>query len=72
MPFFRKQEGVFMDVSIQTLNSRVRVVDPQALLTEEVLKQIVAAVVAHLDQENVLQQERERDTTINRGASLLR
>ncbi len=61
-----------MDVMVREVNSRVRVADPQSLLTEDILKQIVAAVKAHLDQEKALEEERERDTTINRGASLLR
>jgi hypothetical protein len=61
-----------MDVSIQEINSRVRVVDSEALLSAEVLQRIVTAVKQQLEQDNTLQAERDSDTQIQRGAARLR
>lgn len=61
-----------MDVRIQNVNSTIRVTDSEALLSPEILQRIVAAVKQELEQDRVLELERQSDTSIDRGASRLR
>lgn len=60
-----------MDVRIQNVSSRVRMADAGALLTPEVLSQLVAAVKQALAEEQALQLTRDDDKNINRNASRL-
>lgn len=60
-----------MDVRINNLTSNVHLTDARALLTPEVLQQIVGAVVIHLREEEQQRQERERDMRIDRRAAEL-
>ena len=60
-----------MDVRINNLNSNVHLTDARAMLTPEVLQQIVEAVVAHLREEEQQRQERESDMRIDRRATEL-
>ena len=60
-----------MDVRINNVTSNIRMSDARAMLTPEVLKQIVEAVSAHLRQEEQQRQEREQDMKIERRASQL-
>lgn len=58
-----------MDVQINTVTSNLHMTDARALLTPEVLRQIVEAVSAHLLQEEQQRQEREQDMKIERRAA---
>lgn len=58
-----------MDVQIQELTSNVRVTDARAMLTPEVLHQIVQAVTAQLQALERERQAREADTKIERRAA---
>jgi hypothetical protein len=58
-----------MDVRINDLTSTVHLADARAMLTPEVLQQIVEAVMMHLRQEEQQRQARERDMNIDRRAS---
>jgi hypothetical protein len=60
-----------MDVRINNVTSNIRMTDARAMLTPEVLRQIVEAVAAHMEQEEQQQQERQRDMKIERRASQL-
>jgi hypothetical protein len=60
-----------MDVRINNLSSTVHLADARAMLTPEVLQQIVEAVLAHLRREEQQRQERERDMHIDRRATML-
>ena len=60
-----------MDVRINNVTSNIRMTDARAMLTPEVLKQIVEAVSAHMEQEKQQRQEREEDMKIERRASKL-
>lgn len=55
-----------MDVHIEEVDTTVRVTDPAALLTPDVLALIVAAVLARLDERRRV--ERVRDTELDRRA----
>lgn len=54
-----------MDVRINNLTSNVHLADARAMLTPEVLQQIVEAVGIHLRQEEQQRQEREHDMRID-------
>jgi hypothetical protein len=58
-----------MEVHINNLTSTVHLADARAMLTPEVLQQIVEAVLTHLRQEEQQRQARERDMNIDRRAS---
>jgi len=58
-----------MDVQINAVTSNLHMTDARALLTPEVLRQIVEAVSAHLLQEEQQRQEREQDMKIERRAA---
>ncbi len=60
-----------MDVRINNVTSNIRSSDAGAMLTPELLKQIVEAVSAHMQQEEQQRQEREQDMKIERRASQL-
>jgi hypothetical protein len=60
-----------MDVRINSVTSNIRMTDARAMLTPEVLKQIVEAVSAYMQQEERQRQEREQDVKIERRASQL-
>ncbi len=60
-----------MDVQIQELTSNVRVTDARAMLTPEVLHQIVQAVTAQLQTLERERKAREADTKIERRAAEL-
>ena len=60
-----------MDVQIQELTSNVRVTDARAMLTPEVLHQIVQAVAAQLQTLERERKAREADTKIERRAAEL-
>lgn len=60
-----------MDVQIQELTSNVRVTDARAMLTPEVLRQIVEAVTTHLQAQERERKAREADTKIERRAAEL-
>ena len=60
-----------MDVRINHATSNIHMTDARAMLTPEVLKQIVEAVSAQLRQEEQQRQEREADMKIERRASQL-
>jgi hypothetical protein len=56
-----------MDVQINTVSTRVGVVDRSVLLSPEVLELIVIAVKARLEEERRVAAERERDTRVDHG-----
>jgi hypothetical protein len=60
-----------MDVRINNVTSNIHMTDARAMLTPEVLQQIVTAVSAHMQQEEQQRQEREQDMKIERRASQL-
>ena len=60
-----------MDVRINNVTSNVNMTDARAMLTPEVLKQIVEAVSACMQLEERQRQEREQDMKIERRASQL-
>lgn len=60
-----------MDVRIDTIESRIRVSDAEALLSPEVLRRIVEAVKQAMAEESAIQAERDGDKNINRNASML-
>ena len=53
-----------MDVRINEVTSNIHATDARAMLTPEVLSQIIEAVLRRLEVENRLQKEREHDTRI--------
>ncbi len=59
-----------MDVRINTLRSNIHLTDARAMLTPEVLQQIVEAVALYQRQEAQRQQEREQDMRIERRSAL--
>lgn len=60
-----------MDVRINNLESNIHLTDARAMLTPEVLAQIVEAVIARLREEDRLAQDRDRDMQIDRRAAEL-
>ena len=60
-----------MDVRIDNLESNLHLSDARAMLTPDVLEQIVEAVIARLREEAQQTQDRERDMQINRRAAEL-
>lgn len=60
-----------MDVRINNLDSHIYFSDARAMLTPDVLSQIVEAVIARLREEEQQTQERNRDMQIDRRATEL-
>lgn len=60
-----------MDIRINNLDSNLHFSDARAMLTPDVLSQIVEAVIARLREEERQTQERERDMQIDRRAAEL-
>lgn len=60
-----------MDVRINNVTSNIHMTDARAMLTPEVLKQIVEAVMAQMEQETRRREEREQDMKIERRAAQL-
>ena len=58
-----------MDVQINTVSTRVGVVDRSVLLSPEVLELVVTAVKARLEEERRIAAERDRDTRVDHGGS---
>lgn len=56
-----------MDVRINSMTSNIRATDSRAMLTPEVLNQIVQAVLTQLQEEVRRDAERERDMQINKS-----
>lgn len=54
-----------VDVRVNTVESRVRVADEEALLTPEILEKITAAVMQRLDERTRIQASRDSDTRID-------
>ena len=60
-----------MDVRINNLESNMHLTDARAMLTPDVLVQIVEAVIARLREEAQQTQDRDRDMQIDRRAAEL-
>jgi hypothetical protein len=60
-----------MDIRINNLESNIHLTDARAMLTPEVLEQIVEAVAARLREEEQQAQGRDRDMQIDRRAAEL-
>ncbi len=60
-----------MDVRINELTSNIRLTDARAMLTPEVMREIVDAVTRALAEQERERQARERDTRIDRRAARL-
>jgi len=60
-----------MDIRINKVTSNIHMTDARAMLTPEVLHQIVEEVSAYLQQEEWEREEREQDMRIDRRASRL-
>jgi hypothetical protein len=58
----------FANVNIQDVSSDVYVTDPRAMLTPEVLDEIVAAVMAAVRAEQALDEDRRHDRALDRSA----
>lgn len=58
-----------VDVRVNQVVSRVRVTEPDALLTPEVLDRIVKAVMARLEDEEARRREREGDRAVRDRAA---
>ena len=58
-----------IDVRVNTVASRVRVTDADALLTPEVLDRIVRAVRQRLEDDEARRREREDDKAVREQAS---
>jgi hypothetical protein len=58
----------FANVNIQDVSSDVYVTDPRAMLTPEVLDEIVAAVMAAVRAEQALDEDRRHDRALGRSA----
>lgn len=56
-----------MDVRINNMTSNIHATDSRAMLTPEVLEQIVRAVLTQLQEEVRQDTERERDMQINQS-----
>lgn len=57
-----------MDVQVNNLTSNIHLTDARAMLTPEVLQQIVEAVLARLRQEEQRRREQEQDAKVERRA----
>ncbi|MBI1205828.1 MAG: hypothetical protein GC191_00920 [Azospirillum sp.] len=57
-----------MDVHIEELSSSLRVTDTEALLTPQLIKRIVAEVLARVAEDDRLKSRLDRDTRLTRGA----
>ena len=61
-----------MDVRINNLTSNIHLTDARAMLSPEVLQQIVEAVIVRLREAEQERRQREQDTRIDRrGATLV-
>jgi hypothetical protein len=60
-----------VDVRVESVVSRVRVTDADALLTREVLERIVQAVRARLEEEEARRRERDDDRAVRDSAARL-
>jgi len=60
-----------MDVRINEVTSNIHVSDARALLSPEVMDQIVRAVAAHLQQAERERRQREQDVRVERRAASL-
>jgi len=58
-----------MDVHIGEMNSSVRVSDTEALLSPQILDQIVRAVIARLHEDTARQQRGEADRRLRNNVS---
>jgi hypothetical protein len=58
----------FANVNIQDVSSDVYVTDPRAMLTPEVLDEIVAAVMAAVRADQALDEDRRHDRALGRSA----
>lgn len=58
-----------IDVRVNTVSSRVRVTDADALLAPEVLERVVRAVLERLEDERAREQEREDDKAVREQAA---
>jgi hypothetical protein len=56
-----------LDVRVNSVNTRVGVVDGEALLSPEVLETIVRAVRAALAEDSRIAAERDRDRRVDHG-----
>ena len=56
-----------LDVRVNSVNTRVGVVDGEALLSPEVLETIVRAVRAALAEDSRIAAERDRDRLVDHG-----
>jgi hypothetical protein len=56
-----------LDVRVNSVNTRVGVVDGEALLSPEVLETIVRAVKAALAEDGRIAAERDRDRLVDHG-----
>lgn len=60
-----------MDVRINNLTSNVHMSDARAMLSPEVMEQIVKAVTAHIKQAEQEQKARQQDMRIEQRAAVL-
>ncbi len=60
-----------VDVRVESVVSRVRVADPDALLTPEVLDRIVQVVLARLEEREAQRRDREEDESVRDRAARL-
>ncbi len=60
-----------VDVRVESVVSRVRVADPDALLTPEVLDRIVEVVLARLEEREAQRRDREEDESVRDRAARL-
>ncbi|TVR60018.1 MAG: hypothetical protein EA422_14405 [Gemmatimonadales bacterium] len=60
-----------VDVRVESVVSRVRVADPDALLTPEVLERIVQVVLARLEEREAERRDRDDDQSVRGRAARL-
>jgi hypothetical protein len=60
-----------MDVRINNVTSNIHLTDARAMLTPDVLRQIVEAVIVRLREAEQERRQREQDTRIDRRAATL-
>ena len=60
-----------IDVRVESVVSRVRVADPDALLTPEVLERLVQVVMARLEEREAERRERDDDQSVRGRAARL-
>lgn len=60
-----------VDIRVESVVSRVRVADPDALLTPEVLDRIVQVVLARLEEREAQRRDREEDESVRDRAARL-